>query len=131
MRIEKTIEVNTTPAKAYKVLSDPTNIPRYTPDIENVIITAITPRLVGTRMTMRTAEHREIGGEVVEADLGRGCAFKTDSGRLIRWAIASKGGHTTLVNTIETDEDLDETRVLPELDRKLRLLRNQFQAARM
>ena len=127
MRIERTIEVDTSPVKAYKLLSDPTNIPRYTPDIEDVVITNITPRLVGTRMTMRTNEHREIMGEVVAAVMGKECAFRTNTGRMIRWEIEGDERQTRLVNTIETNEPLDERRVIPELDRKLRNLRNQFQ----
>lgn len=130
MRIDRTIEVDTTPAKAYKVLSDPTNIPRYAPDIDTVVITSITPRLIGTRMTMTTREQREINAEVVTASQGKECAFRTDNGQMIRWVIESNGGHTRLVNTIESEEEMDETRIIPELDRKLRHLRNQFQRVR-
>lgn len=129
-KIERTIEVESSPHKAYKVLADPTNIPRYTPDIESVAITNITPRLVGTQLTMHTREHKEIHGEVIEAAAGRSCAFKTDTGRLIRWDISGQGRASRLRNTIETDEEIDEETIGPELDRKLRALRNNFQANR-
>ncbi|MBW3581597.1 MAG: SRPBCC family protein [Euryarchaeota archaeon] len=131
MKIERTIEVETSPFKAYKVLSDPTNIPRYSPDIERVAITSITPRLVGTRLTLHTHEHKEMQGEVIEAASGESCAFKTDTGRLIRWTIQSRGKAVRLHNTIDTEEEIDEGLIGPELDRKLRALRNNFQTNRL
>jgi hypothetical protein len=127
MRIERSIDVHTTPVKAYKVLSDPTNIPRYMPDIEDVTVTSITPRLIGTKIRMRTREHLEFDGEVIDADLGRSCAFRTSNGRTISWDIRSESGAVRLVNTFETDEELDEARIVPELERRLRMLRSTFQ----
>jgi hypothetical protein len=127
MRIERSIDVHTTPVKAYKVLSDPTNIPRYMPDIEDVTVTSITPRLIGTKIRMRTREHLEYDGEVIDADQGRSCAFRTSNGRTISWDIQSSSGAVRLVNTFETDEELDESRIVPEFERKLRMLRSAFQ----
>lgn len=130
MRIERSIDVHTTPVKAYKVLSDPTNIPRYMPDIEDVTVTSITPRLVGTKIRMRTREHLEYDGEVIDADLGRSCAFRTANGRTISWDIQSGTGSLRLVNTFETEEELDESRIVPELERNLRMMRSAFQMPR-
>lgn len=130
MRIERSIDVNTTPVKAYKVLADPTNIPRYMPDVEDVVVTSITPSHVGTKMRMRTREHNEYDGEVIDAHIGRSCAFRTTNGQTISWDIQGKSGGIRLVNTFETDEELDESRLVPELERKLRMLRNNFQAHR-
>lgn len=127
LRIERTIDVHTTPVKAYKVLSDPTNIPRFAPDVEDVVITSITPRLVGTTMTMRTLRHDEIEAEVTEASIGKGCAFHAKNGRHITWSIRNDQGAVKLVNTFETPEALDENQVVPELERKLRVLRSAFQ----
>jgi uncharacterized protein YndB with AHSA1/START domain len=124
MRIERTIEVPTSPVKAYKILADPTNIPRYAPDIESVSIRSMTPRLVGTRLSLFTNDHSEIEGEVVEASMPSACAFRTADGRTIRWLIEKSDGTIRLVNSIETDQLIDESRVVPELERKLRALRN-------
>jgi hypothetical protein len=126
IRIERSIAVDTTPLRAYKVLSDPTNIPRYAPDIESVLVTRMTPDLVGTKLTLFTREHAEISGEIVEADMPNTCAFRTESGRTTRWSIEADGPRIRLVNTIETEEPLDPDRVAPELERKLRTLRNAF-----
>lgn len=126
VRIERSIAVQTTPMRAYKVLSDPTNIPRYAPDIEAVLVTRMTPDLVGTQMTLITREHDEFTGEIVEADMPNACAFRTERGRTTRWSIENDGEHIRLVNTIESDEPLDTKRLGPELERKLRTLRNAF-----
>lgn len=124
MRIERSIEVSTSPVKAYKLLADPTNIPRYAPDIESVSIRSMTPRLVGTRLSLLTDEHTEIEGEVVEASMPNSCAFRTENGRTTRWLIERSASRIRLVNTIETDETVDESRLVPELERKLRSLRS-------
>lgn len=126
VRIERSIDVQTTPTRAYKVLSDPTNIPRFAPDIESVMVTRMTPDLVGTQITLFTRERAEVTGEIVEADMPNACAFRTERGRTTRWSIEDDGDQTRLVNTIETDEPLDASRLEPELDRKLRTLRNAF-----
>ena len=124
IRIERSIEVDATRVRAYKVLSDPTNIPRFAPDIESVMVTRMTPQLVGTKLTLFTRESGELMGEVVEADAPNTCAFRTETGRMTRWSIENDGDQIRLVNTIETDEPLDPARLTPELDRKLRTLRN-------
>lgn len=124
IRLERSIAVETTPTRAYKMVSDPTNIPRFAPDIESVLVTRMTPALVGTQLTLVTTDHTEVEGEVIEADMPYACAFQTEHGRTTRWMIEDDGGQTRLVNTIETDEAVDPDRMAPELDRKLRTLRN-------
>lgn len=128
MHYERTFDVHTTPTKAYRIISDPTNIPKYTPDIEDVAITRITPGLVGTRMTLRTREHEELQGEVIEALTGRSCAFQTDSGRTIRWDIRPRGKATRMTTTVDIEGAIDEERMLPELERRLRTLRSAFRS---
>lgn len=129
MRIERTIDVHTTPVKAYKVLADPTNIPRYAPDIEDVVVTRITPRLIGTKLRMRT-RGEEMEGEVITAEMGKGCAFRTSTGRTISWSISGNGGDVRLVNTYETPDGTDDSAMIPELERKLRMLRSTLQLYR-
>lgn len=124
VRLERSIAVQTTPTRAYKMVSDPTNIPSFAPDIESVMVTRMTPALVGTRLTLLTRDHVEMEGEVTEADMPHACAFTTEHGRTTRWLIEDDEGQTRLVNTIETDEPVDPDRMAPELDRKLRTLRN-------
>lgn len=124
MHYENTFAIHTHPSKAYKIVSDPTNIPKYNPDIENVAITKITPGLVGTQMRIRTKENKELFAEVIEAASGRSCAFQTDSGRIIRWDIKAENGLTSLTSTIDTEAEIDEASYRPKMERAFRLLRS-------
>ncbi len=130
MRYENSFAVTTHPTRAYKIVSDPTNIPKYNPDIENVSITKITPGLVGTQMRLLTKENKEMFAEVIEAAAGRSCAFQTDTGRIIRWDIQAENGQTNLRTTIDTEAEIDEASYRPKMERAFRLLRSDIKRQR-
>jgi len=130
MHYENTFAIATHPSRAYKIVSDPTNIPKYSPDIENVAITKITPGLVGTQMRLRTKGNKEILAEVIEAASGRSCAFQTSNGRVIRWDIKSENGLTSLTTTIDTEAEIDEESYRPQVERAFRLLRSDLKRQR-
>jgi uncharacterized protein YndB with AHSA1/START domain len=110
--LEHAIEIDTPPARVWALVSDPTRMAEWSPQVDSVRLKADAPAL-GVRFTNRNS-HRELQwtthGEIVRFDPEREVAFRIDENWVV-WSFRlepTPSGGTRLTQRRETPDGISD-----------------------